>query len=50
MSFYFINVETIGKYNVKKNTHLKNCTSPANELILYKCRNKKMRECKKKSN
>ena len=30
-SFPHINVETIGKYKkVNKNTHVKNCTSPAN--------------------
>ena len=50
MDFYFINVETIGKYkNGKKNSHLKNIISPANDLLLHKCRNnEKMRKCMKK--
>ena len=48
MSFYFINVETIGKYkNIDKNLHLKFFASPANEFILHECRNnKKMRKYK----
>ena len=39
MCFYFINVETIGKYkNVKKNVHWKKFTSPAKEFLLRKYR------------
>ena len=50
MSFCFINVETVGKYKKEKKSHLKNSTSPANELLLHKCRNnKKIQECKKNS-
>ena len=40
----------IGKCkNGGKNAHLKIFTSPANEILLHKCKNnKKIRECKKK--
>ena len=35
MSFFFKNVETIGKYkNVKKKTHMNTFISPANQFLL----------------
>ena len=36
MSFGYINIETIFFFS-----NLKKCTSPANEFLLHKCRNKK---------
>ena len=48
MSFYFTNVETIGKYKSVQKMHMKKFTSPANEFLLHKyINNKKMRKCKK---
>ena len=42
ISFYFINVETIGKYkNVKKKSYLKISKGPANEFLSQKCKNNK---------
>ena len=46
ISFYFINVETIGKYENVKKSHLKNFTSPATEILLS--RNKESLEMVKK--
>ena len=47
MSLCYINVETIRKYeNVKKIYLEKKYTSPANEFLLYKCRNnRKIQKC-----
>ena len=39
MGFYYINVETKGKLNFFF-SNPKKCTSPANEFLLHKCRNK----------
>ena len=41
MSFYYINIETIGKLiNIYFFQIWKKCTSPANEFLLHECRNK----------
>ena len=51
-SFYFINVETTGKYkNVRTISHFEKFTIPPNEFLLHKCRNnKKMQKCTKNTN
>ena len=41
MSFYYMNLETIGKFkNELFFSNLKKCTNPAYEFLLHKCRNK----------